>query len=98
MRPFEILILAVLGLVLLGALVPRGRRPRWLRALPALLVVMTVVHLVLERYRWQMVPAYCLVAALALLEWRRSRTSAERRIGVGRVLGVVGGVLVVGLA
>ena len=98
MRTFEILVLAGLTLVVLGALVPRGQRPRWLRAIPALLVVLTVGHLALERYRWQMVPAYLLVALVGLLEWRRSKTPTGRRIGVGRVFGVVGAILVTGLA
>jgi predicted dienelactone hydrolase len=100
MRTLEIVILAGLAVVLLGALVPRGRRPRWLRALPALLVLLLVLHLVVEHYRWQMVPAYLLVVIIALLEWRRSKHTVEvsRRIGIVRVLAVLGGALTVGLA
>ncbi len=97
MRVFETVILAGLSLVLFGALVPRGRRPRWLRSVPALLVVLTLIHLGFERYRWQMVLAYVLMALVALFEWRRAGT-AGRRVGIGRIFAVLAGALGVGLA
>ena len=40
---------------------------RWAKFLPAGIVVITLVRLVVEGYRWQMVPAYILTAALFLL-------------------------------
>lgn len=63
MRPFETLTLLFAALSLLPFLL-RRRRLRWLSfgALAAMLI-----HLALEGYRWQMAPAYLLVAALTLL-------------------------------
>ena len=60
MRLFETLTLIALLLSLLGLFVPRGKRPRWMAFLPSLAVLLVLAHLVLEGYRWQMVPAYAL--------------------------------------
>ena len=60
MRLFEILTLITLLLSLLSFFVSRGKRPRWMAFLPSLAVLLVLAHLVLEGYRWQMVPAYAL--------------------------------------
>ena len=60
MRILEILTLATLLLTYLGFFVPEGKRPRWMAFLPSLAVVLALTHLILEGYRWQMVPAYAL--------------------------------------
>jgi len=60
MRLFETLTLIPLLLSLLSFFVPRGKRPRWVAFLPSLAVLLVLAHLVLEGYRWQMVPAYAL--------------------------------------
>ena len=58
MRPVEASILAAILLSLLMYLIPGNRRPRWLSFLPALATLLLVIHLVVEGYRWQMIPAY----------------------------------------
>ena len=100
MRPFEILIIAGLGLTLAGRLWRRQQRPRWMRYLPAVLVVLTAVHLGLEHYRWQLAPAYLLVAILALLALRRPKAPAAPSWGrrIGRGLAVLGSLLTLGLS
>jgi predicted dienelactone hydrolase len=62
MRILEILALATLLLAYLGFFVPGSKRPRWMAFLPSVAVVLALAHLVLEGYRWQMVPAYALIA------------------------------------
>jgi predicted dienelactone hydrolase len=47
-------------MTLIGFFVPRSKRPRWMAFLPSLAVLLVLAHLVLEGYRWQMVPAYAL--------------------------------------
>jgi hypothetical protein len=69
MRLFEILLLAINGLMLIGWLRP-SRRPRWLALLPAAALLFTLLHLLLEGYRWQMAPAYGLTAVTTLLALR----------------------------
>jgi formylglycine-generating enzyme required for sulfatase activity len=61
MRLFETLILITLLLSLLSFFVSRGKRPRWTDFLPSLAVLLVLAHLVLEGYRWQMIPAYALI-------------------------------------
>jgi predicted dienelactone hydrolase len=66
MRPFE-LSLIILNLIALALLfLPLNPAARWPRVLPLLLLALTLLHLGLEGYRWQMVPAYLLSAALLL--------------------------------
>ncbi len=100
MRLFEILILTTLGVTLLGRLWRPNHRTPWLRFLPGMLVALTVIHLGLERYRWSMVPAYLLVAILALLALRRPTTLAAPTWGrrIGRALAVIMGLITVGLS
>lgn len=47
-------------------LVWRHPRPLWVRLLPALTLIVTLIHFAIEGYRWQMVPLYSLTALLGL--------------------------------
>ena len=81
MRPFEILFL-IPNLVRFGWwLVLPGRQPRWLNWLPGLAVLLMIAQLLIEGYRWQLLPAYLLtllVFGLALIGRVRSRHAARR--------------------
>ena len=79
MRTLEILILVALFLGLVGHFFPPIKRSRWKDLLPSLAVLLTVIHLVLEKYRWQMVPAYGLTLLLFLLSIPRIKRGADRR-------------------
>lgn len=67
MRTFEILILITLFVRLVGYSFLSIRRSRWINLLPSLTVFLTVIHFAVEKYRWQMVPAYGLTLLLFLL-------------------------------
>ncbi|MBN2146700.1 MAG: hypothetical protein JW726_04895, partial [Anaerolineales bacterium] len=77
MRPFEILLIITLGLILLQYAWPRaGRMGRWKYALPGLNLLVLLLHVVLEKTRWQMSLAYGIAVCLALLSpaaFRRSQ-------------------------
>lgn len=66
MRSLEILIPILLGAYLLW---PRPR-PLVTRLAPALALAATVLHLVVEGYRWQMIPLYVFTFVLVLHSWR----------------------------
>lgn len=93
MRLFEVLILA-LDLLYLAWVV---RRRRWLNWLPITAVLLIPLHLALEGYRWQMVLAYGLTAALAGTAVWRLRTDAAPG-WVWRGLGFLAGWLVLSAA
>jgi predicted dienelactone hydrolase len=74
MRAFEILILLALFIHLFGYLIPKVKRPRALLYLSFLTVALILIHLVVERSRWQMVPAYVwclLLVVFSILQLRR---------------------------
>ena len=60
MRILEALILIILLLSMARYLLPPQRRPRWMDWLPVLALVLVCFQLVLDGYRWVMVPAYLL--------------------------------------
>lgn len=97
MRILEILILVAVWPVLFGFFFLRTRRPEWLRLLPWLALVFTLLHLAIEKYRWQMVLAYVLVAFCCLLALRKSPTEPIKTAWwrtAGRIAGALFGVLI----
>jgi predicted dienelactone hydrolase len=75
MRPLEIVIPILLATYLVW---PRPR-PTWIRLLPGFGLIVTLVHLMTEGYRWQMVPLYGLAIVLTILSLIRlhSRTRLQ---------------------
>lgn len=105
MRLIEGLILATLFLALLAYSLPRNGRWRWLAFLPGVAALFVLIHLAVEGYRWQIVPAYGLAAVLFLgmIQGILPGNEAQgRRISrvrlASRILGVGLGLLVVMLA
>jgi len=105
MRLFEILTLATLLLTFIGFFVPRSKRPRWMAFLPSLVVLLVLIHLASESYRWQMVPAYALTALTFLATMRGIMPRAEpqgKTLSRGRraftIIGTVLGLLVLIIA
>ena len=105
MRMFEILTLASLLLTFIGFFVPRSKRPRWMAFLPSLVVLLVLIHLILEGYRWQMIPVYALTALTFLATMRGIIPGAEpqgKTLSRGRraltIIGTVLGLLVLIIA
>jgi predicted dienelactone hydrolase len=101
MRSFEILLLLVAALTLLSFFFSGRKHVTTVRIFLSLIAaVFVVIHLVVEKYRWQMVPLHGLVAILfvaSLIQigrrWKKSpgvSTSRRRKI-------IVGGLAVLGL-
>lgn len=94
MRLFEILIFLTILPVLVWPLLP-WRRPRVVNFLPGTAVILLIAQLVVEGYRWQLLPAYGLVILLFLLTLPRlwkPQLSAKKWSGwaiVGSVLGLL---------
>jgi len=85
MRPLEFLSLSVLAVTLVAITITWSKRPRWLRFLPAFPAIVLLFQVVIEGYRWQMVPAYALgvIVFLAglptMIRGHQPATSIRRR-------------------
>jgi predicted dienelactone hydrolase len=91
-RTLEIIILLALFLRFFGYSFTPIKRSHWIDLLPSLAVLLIVIHLVLEKYRWQMVPAYGLTLLLFLLSLPRIKQGdqpADKRPS-RRVLVIIG--------
>jgi predicted dienelactone hydrolase len=77
MRLFEVLILMGGFISLAGFFIPTGKRPRLFAWVPFLSAILILIHLGLEKFRWQMVPAYLLILCLVLITLFRRRPKAE---------------------
>lgn len=62
MRPLEISI----SILLVTYLLWKHPRPLVIRFLPALTLIVTLIHFMVEGYRWQMIPLYVLAPLLAI--------------------------------
>ena len=98
MRSFEILTLGMLLLALIARFWRVERRPSWTYYLPGAVILLILIHLVMEGYRWQMVPTYALAILLFVLSLLRllkkksaSPVGRGRKIlnGIGTALGFV---------
>lgn len=76
MRPLEIAILALNLVAIAGPLIAFRPNARGWAYVPAVNVGLVILHLVVERYRWQMVPAYALTGVVFLLTLPRLRRPA----------------------
>ncbi len=93
MRLFEILSLASVLPIIIWPLL-RLPRYRQLKALPVASLLFLLLHLFIEKYRWQMVPAYGLTGFILIVElWSRRAgpSGAEKRwlANLGTFLGIV---------
>ena len=77
MRAFEILILVMLFVRFVGYSFPAIRSSRWIDFIPSLTMLLVLMHLILEKYRLQMVPAYGLVLLLFLLSIHQLRRGGQ---------------------
>jgi len=98
MRPFEIIVLSLAALCFIRPLVPR--RWRTLDFLPAAALAATLLQLLVEGYRWQMIPLYLLSAGLFVfsLPGLIRHRPPKRRLGWKFGVQVALGLLLIGLA
>lgn len=61
MRPLEIVLIGLTAALALSNVIPALRNPRLTLLLAAAAAVVAALHLVIEHYRWQMVPIYTLL-------------------------------------
>ena len=73
MRPLEIILPVLIAIYFLW----RSPRPYWIRMLPVCALLIAGIHLMLEGYRWQMIPLYVLTGLLAMMESMRTRSAAD---------------------
>ena len=66
MRLLEMLLLIVLAITLVAIPLTWTKRPKWLRFLAAFPAIVMLLQIVIEGYRWQMVPAYALTTIVFL--------------------------------
>lgn len=71
MRPLEILIPVLLA----GYLLWQHPRPLMIRFLPAVALLCTSIHFVVEGYRWQMIPLYVLTSILGVSALVRTKSA-----------------------
>ena len=96
MRLLEALVIVVTGQIVLAGAVMGGRWPRWTNLLPLACLVPLAAHLVIGGYRWQMIPAYVVIAALCLAgmyryaRFPRDDHPARKRRGLWLLLGIIG--------
>ena len=83
MRPLEILIPCILAIYLLWPLITGKSRPRLANYLPLAALLATILHLILEKYRWEMIPIYVLVVVCCvtgILSLRQPRQRKFKRV------------------
>lgn len=98
MRLLEILIVVALLPLLVWSVFSRNR-PNWLAIFPVAGTLFVILHLFVEGYRWQMVPAYLLTAVFLMLSlrWITSSASAPRLAWLAALLGLLGWLIAIGL-
>jgi hypothetical protein len=96
MRLLEALVIVVTGQIVLAAAVMGGLWPRWANLLPLACLAPLAAQLAIGGYRWQMIPAYLVIAAFCLsgvyryARFPRQGRSARKRRVPWLVLGIAG--------
>ena len=85
MRTIELIVMLAVLPPVLSFLTPRREPRSWIPLLSFLALMAAVVHLREEGYRWQMLPAYVLVAMLVLYEATRWIHLGRRSLSFGVV-------------
>ncbi len=100
MRLFEILLLVTLVPLVMGPLLPL-RRQLWHMALLVVALLFLLLHLLLEGYRWQMIPGYGVTAVYTLIALSQLTRPIPRDIPAvtwGTAVGGLAGLIVLLIA
>jgi hypothetical protein len=76
-RPLEALLAGLLTLSAIFLFIRPVLRYRWVHLLPSSAIPLTAVQLLLEGYRWQIVPLYCIAAIPVLIPARQAAPSVQ---------------------
>jgi hypothetical protein len=79
MRIFEILIVTTLFLYTSGFFIPRNKRPEFIYALPFLASVFLIAHIIIEKYRFQMVPLYIFTIIFLLISMVHIKKNVQKK-------------------
>ena len=99
MRLFEALVIVVTAQIVLAGAVMAGRWPRWANLLPLASLAPLAAHLASGGGRWQMIPAYVVIAALCVsgaLRYARpprQESRLRKRRGSWLIVGIGGSLL-----
>ncbi|MCP5098510.1 MAG: acetylhydrolase, partial [Chloroflexi bacterium] len=88
MRTFELLLILI-NIPYLAWGLFSSNRPKWVNLLPVGGLLLLLIHLLVEGYRWQMIPAYLLVGVLlvgVIRPLRNQQTTSKRRVIAGSTL------------
>ncbi len=97
MRPLESLVLILNFISLMLFLVPAARRTRWVMVVPGSALILILLHLIIEKPRWQMILPYVISLILFWLwfstVWRANNGLPARLRWPWIVLGVLVGLI-----
>ena len=77
MRPLEIAIAILIFASLIEPLIRWHNKPRWFAFVPSAALLAVIAQILLEGYRWQMVPLYLFAVILFVLSFRRITRASE---------------------
>ncbi len=97
MRPFEIIASVTNLLAFLSLAIPLPLTLRWMRYALPLALLIAIVQIIVEGWRWQMVPAYAL-AVIFFLVWLFGASLHISRFVRGASIGLGGLALIVSMA
>jgi len=100
MRTFEISILAILFLALATRFFQAEKHPKWTNYLPSAAILLIIIHLAVEDYRWQMVPAYALTIWLLVLSFpqlfrKKASPTIKKRLKKRAMIGMLPGFTII---
>jgi predicted dienelactone hydrolase len=97
MRPIESLVLITLSISLILFFINAFKRPKWAHFLPLATILLIILHMVIEGYRWQMVPAYLLTFLIFIATFRNLKIAmsspSDKQIKDRKWLRIVGATL-----
>lgn len=91
MRPGELLLIVLVGVVTLLHMVWREQRPRWSLAFYLLVCAVAALHALLEGWRLQMAPVYLAMIPLGILTFGTGRAVGHWLLGAAAIIGVMVG-------
>jgi len=80
MRTFEIISLITLFFTLVSIFISPLKRPKWMAFLPSMALLASVFSIIMEKYRWQMGPAYIFIVIVFVINFEKLKPGYFERI------------------